>query len=130
MMAENSVAGVRGTVYRMDVNEDKSNLVRVYDGTVHVSGSAEAPPPPQAPAVIGPPTKIEGPKSIPGPRVVTMEEWVYILKSMQQIVVRPDGTAEKPKDFKPEEDRDPWVDWNKARDKEAGKEGANAAPQP
>jgi len=130
MMAENSVAGVRGTVYRMDVNEDKSNLVRVYAGTVHVSGSAEAPPPPQAPAVIGPPTKIEGPKSIPGPRVVTMEEWVYILKSMQQIVVRPDGTAEKPKDFKPEEDRDPWVDWNKARDREAGKEGPNTAPQP
>jgi len=131
VIAENSVAGVRGTVYRVDVNEDKSNLIRVYDGTVHVSGSAEAPTKPPAPAVIGPPTKVEGPKSIPGPRVVSMEEWVYILKSMQQIVVRPDGSADEPKDFAPEEDRDPWVDWNRARDQEADREGgADAAPQP
>ncbi len=38
MSSRNAVCGVRGTVYRMNVDKDASVLVRVYEGEVNVSG--------------------------------------------------------------------------------------------
>ena len=117
---ENAVAGVRGTVYRMNVNEDKSALVRVYEGEV---GVANAPKPiDKNEQVFGKkPTKISGPTPIAGPHKISMEEWTVLLKAMQQISIRSDGTADKPTDFTEQEDRDEWVDWNKQRDEETKK---------
>jgi hypothetical protein len=111
---ENAVAGVRGTIYRMNVENDKSALVRVYDGEVSV-GAATAKQDQKYPQA-GPPQPVAGPTTVAGPKPVSMEEWVYIVKSMQQIRIKSDGKAEEPKEFTEAEDRDEWVDWNKARD--------------
>lgn len=112
--SEHAIAGVRGTIYRMNVYDDTSVLVRTYDGEVYVKegeGRIEEPAP-----STGPPTRIAGPSRIPGPRKVSMEEWLYIIKSMQQIVVNADGTPGVPRAFDEAEDRNEWVDWNKKRD--------------
>jgi ferric-dicitrate binding protein FerR (iron transport regulator) len=114
---ENAVTGVRGTVYRMNVNEDKSALVRVYEGEVRVWGGMK---PMEQSAVSGPPTSVSGPVSIPGPRSVSMEEWVEIIRAMQQITISASGVPGKPRGFTEAEDRDDWVDWNKARDESSG----------
>ncbi len=111
---ENAVAGVRGTVYRMNVEDDKSALVKVYDGEVSVAASAARKD--QKVPVAGPPQPVAGPTTVAGPKPVSMEEWVYIVKSMQQIRIKSDGKAEEPKEFTEAEDRDAWVDWNKSRD--------------
>jgi hypothetical protein len=110
-----AVAGVRGTVYRMNVDQDQSALVRVYDGTVEVKGGGKTPEQEVKP---GAPTRVAGPKPIPGPHKVTMEEWTVIIKAMQQVRIGANGVPEKARDFTEAEDRDAWVDWNTARDKE------------
>ncbi|HQM44451.1 MAG TPA: FecR family protein [Smithellaceae bacterium] len=115
---QNAVAGVRGTVYRMDVENDQSAQVKVYDGEVDVRGNsrtqdATAP----HPAAFGPPKPVSGPTAVAGPQPVSMEQWVYIVKSMQKIRISADGQAHAPEDFTEEEDMDDWVKWNRQRDK-------------
>jgi hypothetical protein len=85
---DQAVAGVRGTVYRMNIDPDRSALVRVYDGTIHVIGGGKAV---ETPKPIRPPTRISGPTPIPEPHKVSMEEWTIIIKAMQQVRVGADG---------------------------------------
>lgn len=113
----NAVAGVRGTVYRVNVDEDKSATVKVYDGSVYVAN------PPQDASKTGDrslaPHEVAGPHAVPPPfHEVSREEWTAIVKAMQQITISPEGVPSKPEDFDPKADADDWVKWNQGRDKE------------
>lgn len=112
---QNAVAGVRGTVYRMDVETDQSALVKVYEGEVNVSAPRKATPMPDYAA--GAPKPVAGPTTVAGPKPVTMDEWVYIVKSMQKIQINSDGKTQPPGAFNESEDLDDWVKWNKKRDR-------------
>jgi ferric-dicitrate binding protein FerR (iron transport regulator) len=118
--SQNAVAGIRGTTYRMNVNSDTSVVVKVYEGAVQVSSppkTAEKPRTVSKPVGVEGPQPVSGPRPVAGPRPVTMQEWTYIVRAMQQIVIYPDGTVSKPFRFDPEVDMDDWVRWNQSRDK-------------
>jgi len=112
-----AVAGVRGTVYRMNVHKDNSAEVKVYTGEVFVSSLSESRKKAEAIQKLDQPKAVSGPKPIPGPRVVTRQEWTHIVRSMQQIIIRPDGSATKPFRFSLLADENEWVKWNRERDK-------------
>ncbi len=114
----NAVAGVRGTVYRVNVDEDKSAMVKVYDGSVYVAN-----PPREATTPAGAlqqPVQVSGPHQVSPPyHEVTMDEWHVIVQSFQQITISPQGVASKPQDFNAQEDAaEDWVKWNQERDKD------------
>ena len=113
----NAVAGVRGTVYRVNVEEDQSALVKVYDGTVYVANPPRDASKPVDKATA--PHEVSGPHAVPPPyHEVSMEEWTAIVKAMQQITISPQGVPSKPEDFDPKADSDDWVKWNQERDKQ------------
>ncbi|CAD7846785.1 MAG: hypothetical protein [Olavius algarvensis Delta 4 endosymbiont] len=110
---QTAVAGVRGTTFRMNVNEDNSAVLKVYGGEVEVrKKTAKEDAAKTAPPIFTKPVPIKGPHPI------SMEEWVYIVKSLQQININPDGTAAKPFRFDIKADLNEWVKWNQMRDSE------------
>lgn len=114
----NAVAGVRGTVYRVNVEEDKSAMVRVYDGSVYVAGPPKNEAGKSMPQ-FSPPAAVPGPHEVPPPmHEVTMEEWHMIVKAMQQITISSEGVAAQPQDFDAQADADDWVKWNQEMDKQ------------
>lgn len=116
----NAVAGVRGTVYRVNVEDDNSALVKVYDGSVYVDGVQKGEAKTAAPTGgFTAPVPVPGPTQVAPPyHEVSMEEWHVIVKSFQQITISPSGAASQPVDFDPQKDLDDWVKWNQERDKQ------------
>ena len=115
----NAVAGVRGTVYRVNVEKDASALVKVYDGTVYVANPPAAPASEMNKSIA--PHEVAGPHAVPPPyHEVSREEWTAIVAAMQQITVSPQGVPSKPQDFDPKADADDWVRWNQELDRKTG----------
>jgi hypothetical protein len=103
---ENAVAGVRGTTFRVDANQDNSVLVRVYDGQVAV-----------APGAATGAGKGGERREVPGPQEVTREQWEKLVGRQMQIVISADGTPGDPEPFSPDVDQDdPFARWNLQRD--------------
>ena len=114
-----ATAGVRGTIYRVNVNADQSAVVKVYWGEILVE-KKKALQSGRVPASAGgTPYPVAGPTAVAGPRPVSMESWIYILQAMQQVNIRPDGTANPPFRFDREADLNEWVRWNQALDRGA-----------
>lgn len=106
---ENAVAGVRGTVFRVNVEDDKSTMVRVYSGVVAVSNAP----------IYAKKTKGNERVEVAGPAEVSKKEWEeYVAKAMQEVRVSAAGDISKPAGFEADQDRDKWVLWNQDRDKE------------
>lgn len=112
---ENAIVGVRGTVFRMNVDIDRSSLIRVYRGSVAVSKPHRIPAPGEPGSEI---QRVPGPTRVPGPHRVTVEEWIRIVEAMQQITVSAEGIPTKPRTFTMEEDLNDWVQWNLQRDRD------------
>lgn len=119
-----AVIAVRGTIYRVNANQDTTTEVRVYDGEVSVSppeqGGAQAPKQEQQPR-LQQPQQIAPPQEKPGPTEVSVSTWLAIVKAQQQIVVKPDGKYEQ-SEFDAESDAQmDWVQWNMKRDSLLGR---------
>ncbi|RJO68637.1 MAG: hypothetical protein C4523_07055 [Myxococcales bacterium] len=103
---DSAVAGVRGTVFRVDVLEDAATIVRVYAGAVAVTNAPifERKPEPKGDRV-----------QVPGPREVTKKEFEELVaKAMQEVRVSADGKLTM--SAFTAGDQDDWVRWNQTRD--------------
>jgi len=108
-----AATSIRGTVYRMTAT-DTLTVIRVYRGEV---GVRWPPPLGKRTGVGGKGRKrIEGPRRIQGPKQITAEEWYEVVKALQELVVKANGTRVKSSFSLDEDMKDEWVRWNMERD--------------
>ncbi len=120
----NAVAGVRDTIWRMNVGKDRTTLIKVYEGVVQVYNPFVQPEYKLKKEGFKTPGEVAGPQEVPAPyHEVSREEWEEIvLQQMMQVIIPPVGKPSKPSRFSIEEDfKEEWVRWNKKRDKELKK---------
>lgn len=119
---KNSVAGVRGTVFRLDFTEEKGTIVGVYEGSVAVEGG------PIPEAAVAPQGTKGGRTQVKGPSQISKKAWEeMVAKALQEVRVAIDGKMTMT-DIKPEAEKgNTWIEWNQARDK-ALAENRPAAP--
>lgn len=117
----NAVAGVRDTIWRMNVASDKTTLIKVYEGVVQVYNPFVQPKSRFEKEGFKTPGEVAGPQEVPPPfHEVSREEWEEIvLQQMMQVKIPPVGKPSPPSRFDMEEDlKEEWVRWNQKRDKE------------
>ena len=111
-----AVAAITGTVLRIGVDTDSTTELKVYNGEVQITNAPEK--------TDLTPKRIEvhevpGPYEVPGPHEVSMEEWVYIVKNMQKIIIDNKGQVKEVGEFRKtdQDEKTDWVKWNLERDK-------------
>jgi len=118
-----AAAAITGTNFRMSKTDELTEM-KVYHGEVKISNSKENMDELEAKSVkdFKQPGQVSGPKQISGPKQVTMEEWVFIVKNMQQITFDNSGKVVSAGEFKATDksEKNEWVDWNKKRDRQKG----------
>jgi hypothetical protein len=123
---ENAVAGVRGTTFRVNAEEDGSTVVKVYEGAVAVSNG----PLVEKKKAAGDkgPVDFQGRKEIAPPfKEVSLQEWEKIVGKMMSIKVAVNGDQAEPEQFTAQNDAkdtadQEWVAWNQEMDKAGGRD--------
>lgn len=111
-----AVAGIRGTVFRVDVGADTATDVAVYEGKVAVGPGADLQKGVSAPDSSAR-REVKGPSEVEGPREVTLREWITIVAG-QQIRVERSGTFTTGRIDQKKDSTDAWVKYNRERDAE------------
>jgi len=111
-------AAITGTIFRIHQDSAKQETqLKVYTGEVKIS-NVPAKMDSLAPKTLRP-QRIQGPTQVPGPTQVSLEEWVYLVRSYQQITIGAKGQVKSSGAFKKSdrEENDEWVKWNLRRDR-------------
>ncbi|MFO7889407.1 MAG: FecR family protein [bacterium] len=112
-------AAITGTVLRLKVDEDSTAQLKVYKGEVKITTVPEKTDI-KAKKIqpLKKPHQVEGPTEVAPPKEVSLEEWVYIVKSMQQITFDKKGKILSIGNFSSEDkgEKSSWVKWNFKRD--------------
>ncbi len=111
-------AAITGTVFRLSHDStNQETQLKVYTGEVRISNV------PEKMSSLAPqsvqPSRVPGPTQVPGPTPISLEEWLYLVKSYQQITIGANGKIKSVSAFK-SSDRDEksdWVKWNQQRDR-------------
>jgi len=111
-----AAAAITGTVLRLKVQEDTTTQLKVYSGEVKITNAPEKTSLKAKSLVVH---EVPGPHEIPGPREVSVKEWLYIVKSMQQITFDKKGKVLSKGVFTSQDDdeKSDWILWNQKRDK-------------
>jgi hypothetical protein len=111
-----AAAAITGTVFRLKVETDSTTQLKVYSGEVQITNTMEKKEPTTIDSPV--PRQIEGPRQIAPPHEVSVEEWMVIIQSMQQITIDKLGRIISQGSFshKDRDEKDKWVLWNKKRD--------------
>jgi hypothetical protein len=111
-----AVAGIRGTVFRVDVGADSSTDVLVYEGKVAVGPGGALKQDTTAKKDTTGRKEVEAPKEVEGPQEVPLEKWVTIIAG-QQIRVEKTGLYKTWQFDQAKDSSDTWVKDNLERDK-------------
>jgi len=110
-----SAAAITGTVLRLKVAADSTTQLKVYSGEVKITNAPEKKNI-KATSVV--PYQVAAPHEIAGPVEVSVKEWLYIVKNMQQITFDKTGRVISKGRFSPTDydEKNAWIRWNKKRD--------------
>ena len=108
-------ASVRGTVFNFAVGSGNRTSVDVFRGAVEVYNPF--PTKKLEPGKgYGERREVQGPQEVQGPKEVTLQEWYYIVRSMQRISIAPGQSTFEVEDIQMDEAGDEWRKWNEERD--------------
>ena len=119
---ENAVAGVRGTIFRVDYQQEAATVVRVYSGAVAVRNMP----------VYAKPDDIKKGKrvQVAGPQVISKKQWEELIaKEMQMVRVDADGRMSEADFSATDEADDKWVQWNRKLDQQQNAQDREPVPE-